>query len=141
MCGCHAAALRLWRRSVNKVRDSDLRGDSSTRLSSTVMPLLLPSILANSTRPQQPFILAQSSASHTCLPIIQELISSSLKRKNTSVYLFCFLHPPSSFTPKTDQWPNNLHVFDWTYRVPGYDSSSSDALKDFNHAIDHGECK
>jgi len=100
------------------------------------MPLLLPSIIANSTRPPQSFIIAQSSTSHSCLPLVQGLLTASLDRKNTSVFLFCFLYAPSSLTKsRSPSGLDNLHVFDWTYKVPGYDDATSDPLKDLTTVI------
>ncbi|KAI0094662.1 hypothetical protein BDY19DRAFT_34947 [Irpex rosettiformis] len=54
---------------------------------------VLSSILANSTRPPQPFILLQSSAAQSSLPVLNSFIS---KAKGT-VVLACFLYSPKIF--------------------------------------------
>ncbi|CAL1695935.1 unnamed protein product [Somion occarium] len=106
------------------------------------MPLLLPSILANSPRSQQLFILLQSSTVHSCLPILCSLIAhpsskSSVKRH---VLLFSFLYPPSRLVNPPHLQPQevDLQIFDWTDRVPGYgdDSRSNDATDEIMKAVD-----
>ncbi|KAI0078925.1 hypothetical protein K474DRAFT_784223 [Panus rudis PR-1116 ss-1] len=92
------------------------------------MPLLLSSILANSSRTQQPFILLQSSAAQSCLPVLQAIISQSPQHHSKPltkrhVLLFCFLYPPARIAAslKVDTANIELHTYDWTGKVPGYD--------------------
>jgi len=56
--------------------------------------------------------IVRSSSSQSALPVFRELVSSSKER----VILFSFLYPPEVLAVKQD----NLTVFDWTDRVPGY---------------------
>lgn len=82
---------------------------------------LLPSVVdSNGSRPHHPFIIAQSSASQTCLPVLRSLIQQANCPAHT--LLFCCLNPPTSLIA---DWPNTsngtLQVFDYTDRVPGFD--------------------
>lgn len=84
---------------------------------------LLPSIVdPSSSRPHQPLILVQSSASQTCLPVLRRLIQPA--RRPAQTLLFCFLYPPTFLIEDRPGTSNgSLKVFDYTERVPGYDES------------------
>lgn len=94
---------------------------------------LLPSIITDpsGSRPHQPLILVQSSASQTSLPVLRSLIQPAERPAQT--LLFCFLYPPTSLIA---DWPNTsngslaLKVFDYTEQVPGYDE-----IRDSRHDI------
>jgi len=85
---------------------------------------LLPFTVADpsGSRPHQPLILVQSSASQTCLPVLRNLIQPA--KCPAQALLFCFLYPPTSLIA---DWPNvsngSLKVFDYTERIPGYDET------------------
>jgi elongator complex protein 5 len=85
---------------------------------------LLPSIIANPTnsRPHQPLVIVQSSASQTCLPVLRRLIRPA--KLPTQTLLFCFLYPPASLIKG---WPDtsdeSLKAFDYTERIPRYNVS------------------
>ncbi|KAJ3520894.1 hypothetical protein NM688_g9093 [Phlebia brevispora] len=82
------------------------------------MPLLLPSIIANAGRVQQPFVLLQSSLAQSCIPVLRSIISES----KTRVILFTFLHHPSFLLDP--QKCAHVQVLDLTDRVPGYSSGA-----------------
>lgn len=65
--------------------------------------------------------IVQSSSSQSALPVFMELVSSS---KHGTLF-FSFLYPPELFTAKRD----NLTVFDWTDRIPGYSDEPLELLK------------
>lgn len=85
---------------------------------------LLPSIIADpsGSRPHQPLILVQSSASQTCLPVLRNLAQPT--KRPIQTLLVCFLYTPTSLIAG---WPNtssgSLKVLDYTAQVPGYDES------------------
>ncbi|KAF9786941.1 hypothetical protein BJ322DRAFT_1052833 [Thelephora terrestris] len=64
--------------------------------------------------------IVQSSASQSALPVFRELISSSKDR----ILFFAFLYPSELLVGKQD----NLTVFDWTDRIPGYSDEQPDLL-------------
>ena len=97
------------------------------------MPLLLPSIIANSGRVQQPFVLVQSSIAQTCLPILRTLISES----KTDVLLFSFLHRPSLLVDKVKG--THVQVHDLTDRIPGYSDTFKACKKDVLQALRDGK--
>lgn len=73
-------------------------------------------------RPHQPLILVQSSASQTCLPVLRNLIQPAKRPGQT--LLFCFLYPPTSLIADQPNVSNgSLTVFDYTARIPGYDET------------------
>jgi hypothetical protein len=65
--------------------------------------------------------IVQSSSSQSALPMVRELVSSSKDR----ILLFSFLYPPELFITKQE----NLTVFDWTNRIPGYSDEPSNILE------------
>ena len=65
--------------------------------------------------------IVRSSPSQSALPIVRELVSSS---KDYTIF-FSFLYPPELFIAKQD----NLTVFDWTDRIPGYSDESFDLFE------------
>ena len=64
--------------------------------------------------------IVQSSSSQSALPVFRELISSSKDR----ILVFSLLYPPELFATKQD----NLTVFDWTDRIPGYSDEPPNLL-------------
>ena len=56
--------------------------------------------------------IVQSSSSQSALPVFRGLVNNSKGR----ILFFSFLYPPGLFTREQD----NLTVFDWTDRIPGY---------------------
>jgi len=66
-------------------------------------------------------IIVQSSSSQSALPVVRELVSSS---KHITLF-FSFLYPPELFTARQD----NLTVFDWTDRIPGYSDEPLELLE------------
>ena len=109
------------------------------------MPLL-PSILTPSPRAQQPFILLQSSAVTSCLPIVRNLISSAPSKTlaKRHVILFSFLYPPDRLVNPSHLQPQHidLQVHDWTDKVPGYydDLTPESIVGDILDIIDAGGC-
>lgn len=81
---------------------------------------VLSSIVAASTRPPQPFVLLQSSAVQSALPILQQLIANA---KGT-VLLLSFLYPPIVFARHTTQ--RKIDIVDCTAHVPHYHDDSDD---------------
>ena len=65
--------------------------------------------------------IVRSSPSQSALPVFRELVNSSKDR----IILFSFLYPPEVFIAKQD----NLTVFDWTDRIPGYADKPVDLLE------------
>ena len=66
-------------------------------------------------------IIVQSSPSQSALPVVRELVGSSKHR----ILFFSFFYPPELFTAKQD----NLTVFDWTDRIPGYSDEPLELLE------------
>ena len=66
-------------------------------------------------------IIVQSSSSQSALTAVRELVNSSRHR----TLLFSFLYPPELFAAKQD----NLTVFDWTDRIPGYSDEPLELLE------------
>lgn len=83
---------------------------------------LLPSII--SSKPPQPFLLLQSTAAQSCLPILRSILDKTLVKK--PVILVCFLHPPPTLVKPELLQSQNLRLLDWTARVPGYSDYSVD---------------
>jgi len=71
--------------------------------------------------------IVRSSPSQSALPVFKELVSSSGDR----IMLFSLLYPPEVLAIEHD----NLTVFDWTGRIPGY----SDEPLDFLENVPSGE--
>ena len=65
--------------------------------------------------------IVRSSSSQSSLPVFKELVSSSRDR----IIFFSFLYPPEALAVKHD----NLTVFDWTDRIPGYSDDTLDLLE------------
>ena len=65
--------------------------------------------------------IVQSSSSQSALPVVRELVNSSKRR----ILFFSFLYPPELFTTKQD----DLTVFDWTDRIPGYSNEPLELLE------------
>lgn len=75
---------------------------------------LLHSILTNSARPAQPFVLLQSSIAQSSLPILRNIVAKS----KGHVLLICFLYPPKIFT--ADREDQSTQIIDCTDQVPRY---------------------
>lgn len=107
------------------------------------MPLLLPSILTQSQRPNQPFLLLQSSTAQTCLPILRKIINSDkgVRLKRTSTLVLCFLYPPFTLVDESSLKSNGGHieVLDYTEKIPGYDDSWIDPRDEILAAVQAGE--
>ncbi|KAF9654370.1 hypothetical protein BDM02DRAFT_79735 [Thelephora ganbajun] len=65
--------------------------------------------------------IVQSSSSQSALPVVRELVNSLKNR----ILFFSFLYPSELFTAEQD----NLTVFDWTDRIPGYSNEPLDLLE------------
>ena len=65
--------------------------------------------------------IVRSSSSQSALPVFRELVSNSKNR----ILVFCLLYPPEVFIAKQD----NLTVFDWTDRIPGYSDKPLNLLE------------
>ncbi|EPQ60772.1 hypothetical protein GLOTRDRAFT_124520 [Gloeophyllum trabeum ATCC 11539] len=98
------------------------------------MPLLLPSILSNTTKPPSPVLLLESSLTATCLPLLRAILSRkhNPQRKGT-VLLICLLYPPSSLVG-ADEDPQ-VKVLDRTGNVPGYDEEWTDPREEILNLI------
>jgi elongator complex protein 5 len=108
------------------------------------MPLLLPSIVTNPQRTQQPFLLLQSSTAQTCLPVLRKIINREpLKTasKQTHSLLICFLHLPSSLTNEKNLQTRNdkIQILDYTDRVPGYNDPWIDPREDIINTVKAGK--
>jgi elongator complex protein 5 len=108
------------------------------------MSLLLSSILSNSQRSHQPFLLLQSSTAQSCLPVLRKIIHQESHKnaaKQTHTLLLCFLHAPSSLIDETNlqSQGNKIDVLDYTDKVPGYDDSWADPLEETLNAMISGE--
>ena len=80
----------------------------------------LPSLLS---RPP-PFILLQSSASRSALPILRWTLASHSARGD--LILLSVLYPPATLIPSIKTKSTGaLTVFDWTECIPGYDPEGS----------------
>lgn len=84
---------------------------------------LLPSILSDSPKSRtgntNPFILIQSSAAQSALPLLRKFVESNAA--NGNVILISTLYTPEDLlgrTYKTDH--PNVRALEWTSYVPGY---------------------
>ena len=97
------------------------------------MSLLLPSIISNTARTQQPFVLLQSSLAQSTLPLLRNAIA----QPKSKVLLFCLLHPPKCLVEGVT--PADLvEVIDLTDRVPGYSDLSPDVRADILRKVEEG---
>ena len=104
------------------------------------MPLLLPSILANSQRSHHPLRLLQSSSAQSCLQVLRSVINHQSHTNTTRLILLCFLHPSSSLLDETEQG-HQIAVHDYTDKVAGYDDFGTflDPRDDVLQAVKAGE--
>ena len=107
------------------------------------MPLLLPSIAANSQRlgSHKPFLLLQSSVAQSCLQVLRGIINHESRKtatEQTQILLLCFLHPLSSLLNETTH-SDQIEVYDYTVKVPGYDNSWTDPQEEILLAVKAGE--
>ncbi|KIM85277.1 hypothetical protein PILCRDRAFT_96413 [Piloderma croceum F 1598] len=98
------------------------------------MPLLLPSILANSQRSHHPFLLLQSSSAQSCVQVLRSVINHRSHKNTTRLILLCFLHPSLSLLAETKQG-HQIEVHDYTDKVPGYDDCGTDPRDDILLAV------
>jgi len=91
------------------------------------MVLLLPSIIDNPPRLHQ-YLLFQSSAAQSSLPILRRLIFNSINARHGQTLLFCLLYPPASLVDSSTSLvlPGKLQVLDRIGNVPGYSDDWSD---------------
>ncbi|KZT30432.1 hypothetical protein NEOLEDRAFT_1144090 [Neolentinus lepideus HHB14362 ss-1] len=95
------------------------------------MPLLLPSILSNVTKPPCPLLILESSLSATCLPLLCAILNQRRTQQNDTILLICCLYPPSAFIDESGLGPDSqLRVLDRTERIPGYDEEWLDPRDD-----------
>ena len=102
------------------------------------MSLLLPSILIHSQRPHHPFILLQSSAAQSCLPLLRKVINAEPGAKRVHTLLFCFLHPYSSLIDERNGG-ETIEAFDHTGNIPGYTDSWKDPCELILEAVKTGQ--
>ncbi|KAI0318978.1 hypothetical protein OF83DRAFT_1163171 [Amylostereum chailletii] len=92
------------------------------------MPLVLPAVIANSSRPRHPFVLLESSVVQSSLPILRAIVNRP--DATGHLLLFCFLYPPSSLVNDPARLQaENLHVYDKTGDVPGYSENWTDPTR------------
>lgn len=98
----------------------------------------LASILASPTglRPHQPLVICQSSLSQTSLPVLRRLIKPT--KPPPCTLLFCFLYPASSLISDASVPGASFEVFDYTERIPGYESWV-DSRQDILAAVESGK--
>lgn len=83
------------------------------------MPLLLPPLISNASRPHHPFVLLESSVSQSCLQIFKSIVNHGIAK--SSVLLCCFLYPPSSIVSDVARSQDpRFEALDRTASVPGY---------------------
>ena len=75
---------------------------------------VLSSIIANTARPPQPFVLLQSSTAQSSLPVLQNLIAKA----RGSVLVACFLYPSKIFFNLGPQ--QQIEILDFRDHVPEY---------------------
>lgn len=92
--------------------------------------MLLPPLLGES-RLHQPFVLLQSTAAQSILPVVRALC----KRPSTHTIIYTLLYAPCSFL---DQGSPEVEVRDWSAQVPGY-SGPRDISAELSTAIRDGE--
>lgn len=100
------------------------------------MPFL-PALISNASRSSSSFVLLESSASQSCLPVLRAVVSH--KDPKSAVVLFCLLYPPSSLVNDPDSLHSDrIQVHDRTALVPGYCDEDEDIETALLNAIDAG---
>ncbi|KAI6005339.1 hypothetical protein F5J12DRAFT_836228 [Pisolithus orientalis] len=89
----------------------------------------LASIIAN----PNGLVILQSSVSQTCLPILRQVLKPT-RLPPPQTLLFSFLYPPSSLIGSLASDASLISVFDYTERIPGYDTWT-DSQQDILNAI------
>jgi len=80
------------------------------------MKLRLPSILKDTQRTHHQFVLVQSSACASSLPLLREIAAARSNGKGKLVIL-CTLFEPAVFL---DRVGNDDTIVDWSANIPGY---------------------
>ena len=108
---------------------------------SDMSKLFLPSILTHSQRSHHPFILLQSSAAQSCLPLLRKVINGGPGAKRVHTLVFCFLHPYSSLIDERNLVARGgtIEAFDHTGSIPGYADSWKDPCGIILEAVEAGE--
>ncbi|KAF5377648.1 hypothetical protein D9615_005355 [Tricholomella constricta] len=79
-------------------------------------------------RPQQPFLLLQSSIAQSSIPLLCQILAKNLKTRSSNHFLlFSFVYPPPDILKDVLILPENIETFDWTDTIPGYDDNWSDS--------------
>lgn len=100
------------------------------------MVSLLPSVLSGPSRPHS-FLLLQSSAVQSALPLIRHVVTNTDVQHQT--LLFCFLYPPSAFVSEDQLASSNIQVLDWTATVASNEINSENTEKEMSRIIQAGE--
>jgi elongator complex protein 5 len=97
-------------------------------------------VLFDHPRPDQPFIIIQSSAAQSSIPILRQLVTRNFQTSGKAhTLLFCLLYPPSLFFGDTTSGHESLEVHDYVGNVPGYADNFSDPREDILLALSNGE--
>ncbi|KAI0067680.1 hypothetical protein BV25DRAFT_1819089 [Artomyces pyxidatus] len=84
------------------------------------MPLLIPAIISNASRPNHSFVVLESSIAQSCLPLLRAIIKQ--QDANKRVLLFNFLYPPSYLVDEPAR--EGLQIVEG--RIPGYSDDWTD---------------
>ena len=106
---------------------------------------LLSSILrvGRPTRPYQPFVLLQSSAAQSCLPILRNLIETGTSGSHESLktsrhtLLFCLLYPSANLSRDTPL--QSIQIYDLLSNIVGYTNDWIDPRDTIMSAVLSGE--
>ncbi|KAK7058919.1 hypothetical protein VNI00_001543 [Paramarasmius palmivorus] len=96
------------------------------------MSLRLPDL--HDQRSQQ-FILLQSSAVQSSLPVLRNILNHR-PNTNSKLVLFCFLHPPSSLVNEAQLASGNVAVHDFLDLVPGYSDDWKDPREEIKAIVE-----
>lgn len=94
---------------------------------------VLPSII--SAKVSQPFVLLQSTAAQSCLPIMRSIIEKAVTQR--TLLLICFLHSPKILVTSEQLQSTNLRLLDWTSQVSGYTDDCIDFSEELLKVV-HG---
>ncbi|KAJ3800811.1 hypothetical protein GGU11DRAFT_340977 [Lentinula aff. detonsa] len=85
----------------------------------------------DSPRPNQNFVLLQSSVSQSSLPLLRHIIAHN---ESVEKHLFCFLHPSSSLVKNTQ---SNVQIHEYLDRIPGYNDPWLDPCLEVSKIIEN----
>ncbi|KAG6911926.1 hypothetical protein DXG01_000173 [Tephrocybe rancida] len=86
----------------------------------------LSAVINDPPRPQQPFLLLQSSVAQSGIPLLRQVVANNLGTRSSEHFLlFSFIYPSTDIL-KDESLPENVQVFDWLDAVPEYDKNWSD---------------